>query len=302
MATTFPTPSATHAHAHALAKRYFDAWNQRDPDAIVATFAPTGTYSDPSCGTLSGTAIGAYAAGLFAAFPDLSFDLHDVAVTEFGMVTAEWVMRGTNGGPFLGLPPSGKAVHLPGADFITVSEDGIRTVRGYFDQRAFVEQLGLLVEVKPRTLGPFTFGSAVSVVRDGQTTPGAFSVTALTARSDDEVARISDLSRQVLMELVQTPGFLSAIATITGRRMMTISAWESSADSRRVMRTGKHRVAMDQFFGPDLAAGGITSVWQAERINAMWVRCTACERMVNSDRANGHCECGAELPESPPFF
>jgi steroid delta-isomerase-like uncharacterized protein len=302
MATTLPSPAEANAHAHGLAQRYFDAWNRRDPDAIMATFAPGGTYSDPSSGILSGPAIGAYAAGLFAAFPDLSFDLHDVAVTELGTVTAEWIMHGTNGGPFLGLPPSGKTVHLPGADFITVGDDGIRSVRGYFDQRAFVEQLGLLVEVKPRALGPFTFGSAVSVMRDGQTTPGAFSVTALTARSDEEVARISEVSRQVLMELVQTPGFLSAVTSVTGRRMMTVSAWESSADSRRVMRTGTHRTAMDLFFGPDLAAGGITSVWQAERINAMWVRCTACERMVNADRANGVCECGAELPEPPPFF
>ena len=32
----------------AVAQRYFDAWNARDPEAIAAAFAPGGTYSDPN--------------------------------------------------------------------------------------------------------------------------------------------------------------------------------------------------------------------------------------------------------------
>lgn len=31
-----------------VAQGYFDAWNRRDADAIVATFAEGGTYSDPN--------------------------------------------------------------------------------------------------------------------------------------------------------------------------------------------------------------------------------------------------------------
>ena len=33
-----------------VAQRYFDAWNSRDPSAIVATFAKGGTYNDPTSG------------------------------------------------------------------------------------------------------------------------------------------------------------------------------------------------------------------------------------------------------------
>jgi hypothetical protein len=33
-----------------VAQTYFDVWNQRDPAAIVATFAEGGTYSDPTVG------------------------------------------------------------------------------------------------------------------------------------------------------------------------------------------------------------------------------------------------------------
>ena len=36
--------------ALAAAKRYFDAWNQRSPDGIVAALEVGGTYQDPLTG------------------------------------------------------------------------------------------------------------------------------------------------------------------------------------------------------------------------------------------------------------
>jgi steroid delta-isomerase-like uncharacterized protein len=102
----------------AIAQRYFDAWNARDPNAIAASFSPGGTYRDPNVPAgvgAEGTA--EYASGLFAAFPDLSFDLAGTGLTADGTVAAQWVMRGTNTQPFLGLPPTNRAIALPGADF-----------------------------------------------------------------------------------------------------------------------------------------------------------------------------------------
>ncbi len=62
-----------------VARKYFEAWNSRDPSAIVATFAEGGTYTDPaSGGALTGQALAEYTGGLFSAFPDLSFDVVSV--------------------------------------------------------------------------------------------------------------------------------------------------------------------------------------------------------------------------------
>jgi hypothetical protein len=33
-----------------VAYRYFEAWNGRDPSAIIATFAEDGIYNDPTSG------------------------------------------------------------------------------------------------------------------------------------------------------------------------------------------------------------------------------------------------------------
>src|SRR5215831_676710 len=124
-----------------VASTYFDAWNRRDPAAIVATFTEGGTYHDPTVPqSLSGPTLVAYTSGLFAAFPDLSFEVVSAAQTGDHTVAAQWMMRGTNSGPLAASPPTGKAVALPGADFITVDQDKIRSVQGYFDQKTFLEQ------------------------------------------------------------------------------------------------------------------------------------------------------------------
>jgi hypothetical protein len=59
-----------------VAKHHLDAWNCHDADAIVAAFAEVGTYSNPFTGEgVTGEPIGSFARGVFAAFPDASFDL-----------------------------------------------------------------------------------------------------------------------------------------------------------------------------------------------------------------------------------
>ena len=104
-----------------VAQRYFDGWNRRDPDAVLATMAPDGTYADPTTGgPLSGDAFAGYMKGLFSAFPDVSFEIASVGQAAPDLVAAQWVMRGTNTGSMYGLPPTGKPVTLHGADFIRV--------------------------------------------------------------------------------------------------------------------------------------------------------------------------------------
>ncbi len=56
-------------------------------------------------------------------------------------------------------------------------EGKIRLVQGYFDAGEVPRQLGLQTLVLPHTLGPYQFGSAVSVQSGRKNKPGAFSIT-----------------------------------------------------------------------------------------------------------------------------
>ncbi len=113
-------------------QHYTDAWNRHDAAGIVATFAECGTYTDPTtAGPLVGAAIAAYAQSLWEAFPDLSFEVVSLSPNDQGFVSAEWLMKGTNTGPMMGLPPTGRSIALAGADFARVDGGKILSLQGY---------------------------------------------------------------------------------------------------------------------------------------------------------------------------
>ena len=286
-----------------IAQRYFDAWNRRDPSAIAAIFADGGTYSDPaSGGTLTGQAIAQYSGGLFSAFPDLSFDIVSADSAGDGKVAAQWLMKGTNTGPFGGGPPTGRSIALPGTDFITVEGDKVRSVQGYFDQRTLVEQLGLQAIVQPYSIGPFTFGTGVRVTTGKRAKPGAFSLTWIEVQTDEEANEVRERARQIMQEMMQMEGFISTANMTVGRRLITTTAWVDAEAPKKLLRGGAHKETIDRFLGPGFASAGTTMVWVPDHINAMWVRCTVCGQMADYDRGKGKCRCGETLPEHPPYW
>jgi steroid delta-isomerase-like uncharacterized protein len=280
-----------------IAQRYFEAWNQHDAGAIMATFAEGGTYADPATrDPLTGAAIGAYAQALWDAFPDLSFEIVSVTENASGLVSAEWLMKGANTGPFNGLPPTGATVALSGADFVRVAADKIQSVQGYFDSGALPRALGLDVIVQPKAVGPFGFGTSTRVSTGNTATPGAFSITWLEARTDEERQQVRESARKIALEMLAMPGFISWVGATIGDRMMTITAWETADAMTPLMKGGEHRSAVGRFFSPELSRGAATGVWIPARLNPRWIRCTACSKMVDSEKTGGKCGCGAALP------
>ncbi len=286
-----------------VAQCYFDAWNLHDANSIVDTFIEGGTYTDPATGgPLSGAAIGAYAAGLWAAFPDLSFEVVSVTQSDSGLVSAEWLMKGTNTASFAGLPPSGRAVALPGADFIRVEGDKIRSVQGYFDSGAVPRELGLDVIIQPKAIGPVSFGVSKRASNGNTATPGAFSITWIETRSEEEQQKVSESGQKIVSEMFSMPGFISWVGASIGDRMMTITAWETPEASTQMMKGGEHRSVVGRFFGPELGSSGVTGVWIPARLNPRRLRCTACSKMADAAKAQGKCECGAALPALPAYW
>ncbi|MFO1069946.1 MAG: ester cyclase [Geminicoccaceae bacterium] len=289
--------------ATAAARAYVDAWNARSSAAILASLTEGGTYQDPTTpGPLSGAALAAHVEALWQAFPDLAFDLVSLAETGGGGAAFEWRMHGTNTGSFRGLPPTGRRVDLPGADFIATEGGKVRSVTGYFDGGAVPRQLGLQILVQPQQAGPFSFGYSTQVQSGRRQPPGAISLTSLHALDDARIGEVRQLSRNAIPPMLGMPGFIGATTAGIGRRMVTISAWDDADASLQVMRPGTgHAEAMKPFFRGELASAGFTSVWVPHRVNSYWVRCDACGRMAKSE-AGPTCGCGAALPETPPWW
>ncbi len=253
-------------------KRYFDAWNAHDGEAVVAALTDDGTYEDPTTGgPISGDALAANVEGLAAGFPDLHFDIESVGPTSDTSAAAQWRMLGTNTGASPMGPATGAAVDLPGADFFTYDPDSdrISKVVGYFDSGSMLRQLGLQVHITPADVEPFLrFGTGIRVDTGRGTIPGAFTVTWIEVEPEDSPA-LAEATEKIVVDLLENPGYLGSCFTIVGKRNFTFSAWESVEVAEAALSRGAHAQAMQlaRAGGIGKDAHGLTSIWKPERLN-----------------------------------
>src|SRR5438105_9821975 len=124
---------------------YVDAFSRADLEAWLSTFAPSGTYSDPSSPQpVSGPALREVFAGLFSGFPDARCETVGLYAISEQLSVWRWIMRATNTEAFRSMPPTGRGITLPGCEFIEIANDKIQRVEGYFDRLTIMAQLGLL--------------------------------------------------------------------------------------------------------------------------------------------------------------
>jgi steroid delta-isomerase-like uncharacterized protein len=131
-----------------IVQHFYDAFGEGDLDAATSVFAEDVAITDPGLGPVQGiAAMRDYLGGLKGVVPDAraiverTFEAGDTVIVE-GRFT------GTNTGPLPGpdgeLPPSGRRVDLPFADFSRLDQGRIVEYRTYYDQVALLTQLGLM--------------------------------------------------------------------------------------------------------------------------------------------------------------
>jgi len=132
-------------NATEVAQNNFNSWNRHDADAIVAAYANEGTYRTPRMEhSLTGQAIGDFAKSVWTAFPDASLEVISIGDTGGGLVAIQWILHGTHSGPLMdGTPATGRSVAYPGASFVQVEGDKIRSEQTYVDRHPIAELLGL---------------------------------------------------------------------------------------------------------------------------------------------------------------
>jgi steroid delta-isomerase-like uncharacterized protein len=128
-----------------VAQDHLNSWNRHDADAFVATFAKGGIYRTPRADhDLTGQAIGELVKSVWTAFPDSKLELISIGDTGGSLVAIQWKLHGTHTGPLMdGTPPTGRTVAYPGASFVQVEGDKIRSEHVYLDRQTVPEQLGL---------------------------------------------------------------------------------------------------------------------------------------------------------------
>lgn len=286
-----------------MARAYIEAWNDHDTDRINATFAEGGTYSDPNVPDgISGQALAGYVNGLIAAFPDLNFEIDNLYEAGPSAAVIEWVMKGTNRGSLSGLPPTERTIALPGVDVVETGENGIRSVRGYYSNGTMMSQLDVQVIVRPKTVGPVSFGSSTYTNVGNKAKPGVIGVTQIQLASPDHSDELGNYTRDILREISQMPGYIGTATTLTWNgHGVTVTAWEDMESAKAAVQGPAHTAAMKAVYEPHgLGASVWTSFWTDGQLNTRWRRCGECGSMavVNSELK---CRCGAAI-EEPAWF
>jgi len=130
----------------AVARGVFAALSRRDLDAVSEYLRDDDVQEFVPLGVRTGSEqILQVFAELFAAMPDLRFDVEDVVV-ENDRACVRWRLRGTfEGCPFQGILATGRSVDIRGADaMIEVVEGRIAANTIFYDGASFAREIGLL--------------------------------------------------------------------------------------------------------------------------------------------------------------
>jgi predicted ester cyclase len=128
-------------------ERVFDALNRRALDELDDIFHPDYVDHTPM-GDLEGVpAFKAWAKGWLDAFPDAEFGISNIIV-EGDLAAWQPRFSGTNTGPLMGMPPTGRRVDVVGLHMGRLSEDG-RPIEHWDgnDMLLLMQRLGLVPEM-----------------------------------------------------------------------------------------------------------------------------------------------------------
>ena len=118
-------------------------WSQGNTAAADELMAADATIFLPGRGQVSKESFKAFAMTLRDAFPDW-YSTQEELIAEDDRVAERWTGRGTHQGEFLGVPPTGRQVAVPGFVFYRVTSGKIAEFRGLFDGLSMLQQLGAI--------------------------------------------------------------------------------------------------------------------------------------------------------------
>ena len=128
----------------AIVRRWVAAWNAQDLDAAEALLTPGYVRHDANVPDIVGPAAERqFIAGVLGAFPDLRLEIEQL-VAEGDLVLGRYTIRGTQRGPFAGVPPTGRAVTFQAMESYRFEGERLAEQWVVMDTLGLLQQLGAL--------------------------------------------------------------------------------------------------------------------------------------------------------------
>ena len=133
----------------ALAQEWLKEVNKHNVSAFDSYLTSNFVEHEEVPGTenLSGADVPkAYFGMMFEAFPDVHMELMDMTV-DGDKLWWRYRLTGTNTGPFMGMPPTGKKIDIQGIDVLRMEGDRAAEHWGVTDELKMMQQLGLVPDM-----------------------------------------------------------------------------------------------------------------------------------------------------------
>ena len=120
-------------------------WNRQDLEGVLAYYDDSITWLNIAMEeTYRGkNEVRAFLRRLFAAFPDLNFEVtYKIACGD--NVAEQWYIRGTHLGTFMGIPPTGRPVEIPGMSMAELRDGRFVSDHFYFDALGVLRDMALM--------------------------------------------------------------------------------------------------------------------------------------------------------------
>ena len=143
-----PIPRDRRSARMALVEQHVGFENAHDLDGVLSTFGDGAHYDDQAWSEHHSGKDGVrnFYSQLIAALPDLEIDIVRRHVTDEAIVL-EVIIRGTQLGPWRGLPATGRRVEIPLCGVYTFDDqDRLAGERIYYDRATVLRQLGVFHE------------------------------------------------------------------------------------------------------------------------------------------------------------
>ena len=131
----------TESDSEKIVKELFEAYNRRDIDFIINSFADDLIFVSPSGETIGKNELPQVYSMLFDVFQDGKWSTPRV-ISKGNVVAVEILVEGTHTGEFLGIPATGKKIDVHAVWFVDFNEEGkIERVIDYWNERRFIAQV-----------------------------------------------------------------------------------------------------------------------------------------------------------------
>lgn len=126
-------------------RSYFEAMDNRDPNAMAAHWREDGVEDIVAVGVLRGRdELREYFKSMFAGMPDARTTITRLVAGEQSCAVEFRIEATLEGAPFMGIEPSGKHIEIRGMDLFELEDGKLVSNTSYFDGTSIARQIGML--------------------------------------------------------------------------------------------------------------------------------------------------------------